>query len=265
MRVAVCCIVKLENNYIREWVEHYKSINVDNIIMYDNNDVNGEKLESVIGDYIDSKFVIVKNCKGKERYQCVAYKNCFDEYKKQYDWIAFFDADEFLDVPDIKAFLGNPVFSTFDCVRVPWKIFDDSDLIESNGYYSNKRFKAFVFSRGCKAIVNTKSTTIASISPHGPLNVNACDPNGDKCKSKDLFLWDALDDKENNVWLNHYIFKTIQEYIDNKMVRLYPDQTKDSAKTKLTIERFFTINKLTQEKIDYLKKRNIDTKNLELK
>lgn len=263
MKVAVCCIVKLENNYIREWAQHYKNIGVDNIIMCDNNDVDGESPADVISDYITNGFVITENYRGKTSYQCRAYIECFKKYREKYDWIAFFDADELLDVENIKMFLGNNTFSEHDCVRVPWKIFDDSNIIESNGNYSFKRFKTFEFSRGCKAIVNTKSKKIGGISPHGPLNVNACDPNGDKCKSRDLFLWDSLKNKQCNVWLNHYIFKTLEEYIDNKMVRLYPDQSAKSAKSKLTIERFFTVNKITQEKIDYLKSRNIDTSFLE--
>ena len=65
-KVLLCCIGKMENNYIREYVEHYKSIGFDNICLYDNNDPDGEHFEDVIGDYIDSGFVILKDVRGQK-------------------------------------------------------------------------------------------------------------------------------------------------------------------------------------------------------
>ena len=65
-KVLLCCIGKMENNYIREFVEYYKTIGFDNICLYDNNDIDGEHFEDVIGNYIDSGFVILKDWRGKE-------------------------------------------------------------------------------------------------------------------------------------------------------------------------------------------------------
>lgn len=261
MRVSVCCIVKMENKYIREWVEHYKSINCDNVILYDNNDIDGEHLEEVIGDYIDNGFVIIENCRGKQQYQCNAYLNCFKKYRKEYDWMCVFDADELLDVKNIKAFLGNEKYQNFNCLRVCWRVFDDSNLINANGDYSMmRRFKSYRNCRQCKSIINTKFDIIGGISPHGPLNVNCCDVNGDKCWSKNEFIGQSIRDKNYDVWLNHYMFKTIEEYVEGKMKRLYPDQNKASAMSILKPERFFMINNLTGEKIEWLKTHGIDLK-----
>lgn len=252
MKVAICCIVKLENNYIREWVEHYRNINVDNVIICDNNDINGEVLSDVIGDYIDEGFVIIENYRGKIACQCQAYHNCFMKYKGNYDWIAFFDADEFLDTDNIKEFLNNEKFKDYDCVRVPWRVFDDSNIIEAKGDYSVKKFKTFRYCRQCKSIVNTIKNKNSFFSPHGPLNVNACDPNGDNCQSSNEFICDSIKEKKYNVWINHYMLKTLEEYVTNKMVRLYPDQSEIASKRILTIERFFMLNELTDEKVKWL-------------
>ena len=59
MKVAVCAIAKNENLYIREWVEWYKNLGVSKIFLYDNNDLDGERFEEVIDDYIKSDFVEV--------------------------------------------------------------------------------------------------------------------------------------------------------------------------------------------------------------
>jgi len=43
--VCLCTLAKLENKYIREFVNHYKNYGVDKIYLYDNNDINGEKFD----------------------------------------------------------------------------------------------------------------------------------------------------------------------------------------------------------------------------
>ena len=37
MKVALCCIGRLENRYIKEYVDFYLGIGVDKIFLYDNN------------------------------------------------------------------------------------------------------------------------------------------------------------------------------------------------------------------------------------
>ncbi len=64
MSTLICCIEKQENLYLRDFVEYYKKVGVDNIVMYDNNDVNGEYPQQVIGDYIANGFVIYKDATG---------------------------------------------------------------------------------------------------------------------------------------------------------------------------------------------------------
>ena len=88
----------MENNYIREFVEHHKSIGFDNIVLYDNNDIDGEHFEDVISDYINSGYVILKDQRGKELVQIPSYTDCYNIYKDKYDWIAYFDIDEFLEL-----------------------------------------------------------------------------------------------------------------------------------------------------------------------
>ena len=46
----VYVIAKMENLYIRQYIEHYKSLEVDKIIIFYNNDEDGERFEEVIND-----------------------------------------------------------------------------------------------------------------------------------------------------------------------------------------------------------------------
>ena len=47
-KVCICTPVKDENRYIKEYVEHYEKYGVDKIFLYDNNNVDGERLENII-------------------------------------------------------------------------------------------------------------------------------------------------------------------------------------------------------------------------
>jgi len=44
-KICQCAIVKNENLYLREFVEYYKKIGYSKIILYDNNEKNGENIE----------------------------------------------------------------------------------------------------------------------------------------------------------------------------------------------------------------------------
>ena len=47
-KICICTVGKMENKYIKEFVEYYKHLGVDKIFLYDNNELNGEKFEDVI-------------------------------------------------------------------------------------------------------------------------------------------------------------------------------------------------------------------------
>ena len=64
-KVCICTIVKNENRYIKEFVEHYKKYGVDKILLYDNNNVDGERLENAIGEYIKNGLVETFDYRGK--------------------------------------------------------------------------------------------------------------------------------------------------------------------------------------------------------
>ena len=96
MKTLLYAIGRMENDYIREWVEYNKNIGFDKICLFDNNFDGEQDFHGVIGDYIDSGYVILKNYRNKICCQLEAYTECYAEYGNDYDWLAFFDCDEFL-------------------------------------------------------------------------------------------------------------------------------------------------------------------------
>ena len=57
LKICVCTIAKKENLYIKEFIDHYKKYGVDKIYIYDNNEINGEKIETILSNYINNGFI----------------------------------------------------------------------------------------------------------------------------------------------------------------------------------------------------------------
>ena len=59
-KVAICAIAKLENLYLREWVEYYKEMVVDNIILYDETNKETEFEQVAVIPLNEKIYVILK-------------------------------------------------------------------------------------------------------------------------------------------------------------------------------------------------------------
>ena len=81
------------------------------IFIYDNNDLEDEKFEDVIQNEIDNGFVSIINIRGYKNQQFASYKDCYGKNNIFYDWLSFFDFDEFLELnpknTTIQKFLNN--------------------------------------------------------------------------------------------------------------------------------------------------------------
>ena len=62
--VGICSIGRKENLYAKEFVEYYLKLGIKKIIIYDNNDIDGEKFEDVLEQYIKNKYVEIIDVRG---------------------------------------------------------------------------------------------------------------------------------------------------------------------------------------------------------
>ena len=101
-KVCLCVIGKLENLYAKEYVNHYKNLGYDHIYIYDNNNNNSERFSDILFEEIKIGFVSIIDFIGfRGKYnnsQYEAYYDCYKKNSKNYDWLSFFDFDEFLDI-----------------------------------------------------------------------------------------------------------------------------------------------------------------------
>lgn len=264
MKTAICAIARNENHYIKEWCDYHLKLGFDNITIFDNNDVNGERIETEVGDFgisvkVDHRF----RGKHDRMHQSEAYTAFYKE-NHSYDWIAYIDIDEFIHLEQhnsIKDFLNEDRFKNIDGIRLCWMCFTDNNLIKvENNNYSITRFTepTTVYSTQAKTIIRGNLKYVTNVGIHTTATIkNAVDALGHPC-------WNGSDAKHNvNIgltkvwecaWINHYRFKTLQEFIDIKL----KNWTQRNIKNRwISVKYFFDLNKKTPEKINYLKSRGI--------
>jgi hypothetical protein len=261
MKVALCVIGRLENQYALEFVEYYKSIGFDKIFIYDNNHNGEERFEEVIKKYVDEGFVEVVCIRNIENAQLVAYNHCYETYGKDYDWIAFFDFDEFLTLvkdKDIHEFLSR--FNDYQAVKINWMIFTDNGLVKNDGRPVLERFTTpMIFDKTIVYIFpenfHTKCILRGNIdgllwanTPHFPTTPLKCaNPLGLQTDTSPFQPYDF-----SVAYLKHFRTKTIDEWINNKYKRGVADRTYELFEKTYSIDSFFKYNEKTQEKVDFI-------------
>ena len=263
MRIAVICIARLEGNYIREFIEHYKSLGFSNVIVCDNDhDEDGEDLASIIQDYVDDGFVIIEDYHNQVKAQMRCYSEVYAKYKNDYDWLFFCDIDEYLYLEKYKSideFLQDK--QDFDCVLINWLCYGDCEQIEADYTKPLKdRFPYPLPVNLCVQYQFPENAHIKSIvkgglpqvifygNPHIPSTpLRCCNANGVQCDNRP---WQNID--YTNAHIKHYVTKSLQEWVENKMRRGTGDRDYNTF-VQTYNQRFFLYNKVTEDKLNYLK------------
>ena len=263
MSVAIIAIARLENDYINEWIRHHLNIGVDHIYVYDNSASDEEKIKYRISDEFRRRVTIIP-AYDKEKYQIEAYKDGYIEYGYKYDYLIYIDIDEFIMLNKdigICDFI-NRLPADCECYRMNWLIYGDSGIVNRDVSSSvvNDFTKPAIHCRGntntmTKSIIKGGLSNIDFISVHNAIrNVDGVYSNLKTYYGNMIDITDKISVKQSldigkidytYVQLNHYITKSICEFICQKMRR--PDAARDYERT---LERdFFGYNDKTPEKM----------------
>ena len=256
--VAVCTIVRCENPYLREWCDHYLSLGVKKIFLYDNSREGDERPAEVLTGYGDAVEIIDYTSEGVGA-QVKAYTECYQKHGNEYGWIGFLDADELVRVDgnDLPTYLNT---MQADVVLLSWRIMTDSGLVHYDPRPMAERFTVakekpsledgteFV-----KSFVRGGLTGLHfEVQPHVPSfkgKLKVVNAVGD-----DAILYPAIKPVHKVAWIDHYLTKTAEEYI-GKIARGFINVTQEhnDHRKAHAIEHFFNINEWTAEKEAILK------------
>ncbi|MGP0089267.1 MAG: glycosyltransferase family 2 protein [Xanthobacteraceae bacterium] len=219
--LGLVCVVKNESSYILEWVAHYRTIGIKNLILYDNdsNDGTGEILEKLARRGV----VQVLNWPVPEGTspQLSAYADALGRFRDRFDFLAFFDADEFL-TPRAEVNITNWISSLDDdvgAVAINQRVFGSSGQktrqsglvidrfrrASNEGYDENRWVKSIYRATSVAEIRGPHRGILSSgryILPNGADAFGPDDPSG-KALGIDFSLFQ----------LNHYIIKSEEEFL----------------------------------------------------
>lgn len=257
MKTTIICIARNENPYIREWVEHHLRTGFDKIIICDNGFGNEESPSMALRGL--ERFVEVQDWRNRKYVQPKCYTECYAKYKNSYDWLAFFDCDEFM-------MLGqDQTVSEFLCrfprecqlVSVNWETMTDNNLLTYDPRPLMERFTEpmerdrcvaydFPENRHTKSMVRGGLSSVVFTNPHTPSTRLVSYHSNLKKETQGYYH--NID--YSYAKLKHFTTKTVEEWCKIKVPRGRVDST--GAKVELT--RFFKYNEKTPEKVSIMKK-----------
>lgn len=252
--LLLCCIGKEENRYAREFVQWYRDLGFSKVVIYDNNSVDGERFESVLSDYIACGFVKIMDFRGRKVSQLAAYEDCYRRFGEEYDWLAFFDMDEFLEIEDCPSapeYFSSAAFRHYDMVHINWLCYGDNENLHYEDRPLRERFPnpitpANDINKHIKSVVRGGIGGLKwTDSPHTPCpNVLRCaNASGNKCNSESPFSKCDI----SVARLRHHMIKSTEEYRD-KILRGYPDHIVSSAERARMAHNYFAYCRRTPEK-----------------
>ena len=267
VRICICTIGKEENRYIREFVYHYKKYGIDKIFLYDNNDIDNERFEDVLSDFNDNKFVEILNYRGIYLAQFSAYEDCYLKNNKTYNWLIFYDIDEFINLKNytnVKQFLSEKKFNECPAVYLNCLRHTDNNLL----YYDNRTLaERFPIIKWKSRLYTVKSILKGNISEvHFKTchwidrAITGCNSLGEKiAPNKRKHLFSDINNYKD-CYIDHYCFKSTEEYI-NKIRKGDAVFGIDLKNILHKINSYFTYNEISYIKIRYIEsKLGIDLK-----
>lgn len=119
--VSLCLIFKNEASFLKEWLDYHLTVGVEHFYLYNNN--SDDDFMSVLKPYIEKKIVTLIDWP-YDHSQFKAYKHCYENFRKETNWISFLDADEFF-VPkyvnSIAEWLKS--YDRYPAVVIHWTMF----------------------------------------------------------------------------------------------------------------------------------------------
>lgn len=254
--LSICAIVKNEVPYILEWIAFHKLQGVEHFYLYDNGSDDGtfELLEN-----LQTKgLVSLEDWSAIKPVQLDAYNDCLREHRKDSEWIAAIDIDEFLyseTYPNLQEHIKSILYFTshlVGAIAAHWFLFGSNGHKDFSTDLVIERFTKRQPNKNyhVKSIVNTEYTLSTGKDPHTFYfkdNYVAVNDAG-KPLPKDYALSPMV--TVNSLIISHYHTKSRAEYFERK--KLGDPQTMVIHSPE-RIEEMFQAHDLNEVEDTYLK------------
>lgn len=258
---AVCACARDEGLYIEEWVDYHLALGFGRVIIYDNNVPGDDSLYEILASHVKDGRVEIVDYRGMVNFQVQAYNDCLDRHRNDIGWIAFIDVDEFVTFAEdsgyvtIGQYLEDAEKAGADVIYANWMLFGDSGKVRYEPGPVTERFtetavKDYEANTHVKSIVSTSAKVRFGHNPH---NVNR-----KFCMHRAMIMDDCFVPVEKNrprksisyskLYLRHYVTKTIEEFVLQKVRRGAADCKEKKKYTIYTLDRFYMFNERTLEK-----------------
>lgn len=235
MKTAICAIIKDEQDYLREWIEHHLSSGIDEIFLYEDygssshshitssyGNVHLFSIDTVIND-ADYNWK-TSYCIKSSRLQEQLFDYFPEVYKDQFDWILFIDIDEFLILNVALEDLLRD-YADQPAILLRWKFFGASGHIKKPSgkvmdNFTKSCATSFDYHWQYKSFMNAKKFTRWSKPIHEV--EGGCFP--------------ISDDGVHKAYINHYFTKSWEEW------KIKILQRGDTFPNHRKIEEFFFLN-----------------------
>jgi len=227
--IAIGAIIKNEGNYIEEWIEYHKYIGVERFYLVDNGSTDDTK--EILKKYVDDGIVEYSFDDGTQL-QLRVYNQIIEHHRKDTQWIAFIDVDEFIYLEgkeSIKEFLKE--YEDNNAIGVNWICVGPTSIRNKpEGFVIDNYTEAL--SLDClknlhiKSIVQTDKTIGFSVNPHAAryydgnpaVDENHNLINGNECIYSGEMKYAFSDtNSTNKIAIIHYNTKSIEEYYYRSM------------------------------------------------
>ncbi|MDL2306480.1 glycosyltransferase family 2 protein [Desulfovibrio sp. OttesenSCG-928-C06] len=230
---SICCIIKDEDPFLDEWLTWHSLIGAEHFYIYDNDSATPARTHPAVKKYLDAGRATVLEISGKEM-QLKVYNHCLQEFGKDNFWIAFIDLDEFIclrtpgrEIMDVRPLLAE--FEDQAGLGLNWQPFTSNGLLGSPDDLVISSYTRIPVKR------NRDNCHIKSIMrpPHAVSAKNAhtflTSPGYQMVNEEHRPIpqgWPFSQPSYGRIWLNHYHYKSQQDY-EFKIARGRADVVKD--------------------------------------
>lgn len=219
--LALCCIVRDEDPFLREWLAYHALLGVERFYIYDN--MSARPIRQSLGFLAAHPGLFIRRVHG-DRMQIPVYQDCLDTFGADCRWIGFIDLDEFV-LPvrdaDLRPLLAE--FEAYAGLGLTWRLFGSSGhLKRPEGPVIANYTEAFAVqeSHQIKCFVDPARTRLA----HGPHTF--IHSAGGYCVNEDHYPippQSACTFSRGRLGRVHHYFVRSQQDFEDKLRRGRPD------------------------------------------